>query len=145
MKYSVDLKYRNILFLTLSLGLIHITAHASEITLASIAHLDDDEYRTDEGNEFRLMKIDQGCKLEARFFVSFENTLYSYIFKQSRLISGSEKTFRYDYDNEGSLLHVNDVYQHSSAQYNINDVEVKKDFNLYKALFPNKDLKLCDD
>lgn len=147
MKYSVEFRSHYTLVLIFSLLLTQTSAHTADVTLASIAYLDRDEFRTDEGNEFRLIKLGHGCKLEARFFVSFENTLYSYIFKQSNLISGTEKTFRYHYDkdHEGSLLHVTDIYQHSSAQYNIDDVGVKKDFNRYKALFSNKNLKLCDD
>ena len=120
-----------------------------EVTLASIANLDHDEFRTDEGNEFRLIQLNQGCKIEARFYVSFENTLYSYIFNQSHLISGTEKKFRchYQKDHEGSLLQVADVYQYSSARYDLNDpvksVEIKKDFMHYKALFSQAVLSQC--
>lgn len=122
---------------------------SKEVTLASISNLDHEEFRSDEGNEFRLIKLNQGCKIEARFYVSFENTLYSYVFNQTGLISGTEKKFRYQYqkDHEGSLLHVTDVYQYSSARYDLSDpvrsAEIKKDFIRYKALFSQASLSQC--
>ena len=117
---------------------------SAEIVLQSIDHLDNDEFHTDEGNYFKLIKLDQGCKIEARFFVSYENTMYQYYF-QNQLNKATEKTYRYHYqkDHELSLLHVTDVYQYSSAKLNIHDPDVKKDFIRYKALFPNRYLKLC--
>ena len=131
--------------LMLSLLLMHTSAHTAELVLQSIDNLDNDEFHTDEGNYFKLIKLDQGCKIEARFFISYENTLYQYFF-QNRLDKANQKTYRYHYqkDHELSLLHVTDVYQHSSAQYNIDDAKVKKDFNRYRALFPNKALTFCE-
>lgn len=41
-------------------------------------------------------------------------------------------------------MHVTDVYQYASAKLDIQDNEVKQDFNQFKALFPSKDLKLCE-
>lgn len=149
MKYSVKFRYQHTFVLMLSLLLIHTTAHTSEVTLASISNLDDDEFRSDEGNYFKLIKRNTHCKIEAHFFVSFENTLYSYVFNRTGLISGKEKTFRYNYqkDHEGSLIHVTDVYQYSSARYDLKDpvisAEIKKDFMRYKALFPQALLSQC--
>ena len=120
--------------------------YSAELVLQSIDNLDNDQFHTDEGNSFKLIKLDQGCKIEARFFISYENTLYQYFF-QNRLDKANQKTYRYHYqkDHELSLLHVTDVYQHASTILDIHAPDVKKDFHRYKALFPNKDLKLCDD
>lgn len=122
---------------------------SKEITLASISNLDHEAFKSSEGNTFHLIKLNHGCKIEARFYLSFENTLYSYVFNRNGLISGTEKTFRYRYqkDHEGSLLHVTDVYQYSSVRYDLNDpirsVEIKKDFMRYKALFSQTSLSQC--
>lgn len=128
----------------LLIAMMSTIAQSSEVVLQSIDNLDNDEFHSDEGNSFELIKLDQGCKIEVRFFISYENTLYQYFF-QNDLIKATQKTHRYHYqkDYELSLLHVTDVYQHSSAILDIHKPEVKKDFNRYKALFPNQYLKLC--
>lgn len=119
---------------------------SKEITLGSISNLDHEAFRSSEGNAFRLIKLNRGCKIEAQFYLSFENTLYSYVFNRNEFISGTEQTFRYRYqkDYEGSLPYVTDVYQYSSERYDLNDpirrVEIKKDFMRYKALFPQASL-----
>lgn len=120
--------------------------YAAEKTLQSIENLDDDELRTDEGNEFKLIQLNTGCKIEARFFLSYQNILSSYIFQNHALKSATERVFRYQYekDHEGSLMHVTHVYQYSSAHLNIQDAQVKKDFMRYKALFPTHYLTLCN-
>ena len=140
------LKFNHSLILFFSLFftcLAHSEPH--ETTIASISNLDDEEFRSDEGNYFKLIKTNIGCKLEAHFFVSFENILYTYLFNRTGLISGAEKTFRYHYqkDYEGSLLHVTDVYQYSSARYDINQPDVKKNFTRYKALFSKPSIEQC--
>lgn len=119
--------------------------HSSEVVLQSIDNLDNDEFHSDEGNYVKLIKLDQGCKIEARFFISYGNTLYQYFF-QNDLIKATQKTYRYHYqkDHEFSLLHVTDIYQHSSAIFDIRDPDVKKDFIRYKALFPNQYLNSCE-
>ncbi len=127
------------------IAIMSTIAQSSEVILQSIDNLENDEFHSDEGNDFKLIKLDQGCKIEARFFISYANTLYQYFF-QNDLIKATQKTYRYQYqkDFEGSLGHVTDVYQHSSAILDIRDPDVKKDFIRYKALFPNHDLKLCE-
>lgn len=129
----------------LLIAMMSTIAQSSEVVLQSIDNLDNDEFHSDEGNSFELIKLDQGCKIEVRFFISYENTLYQYFFRND-LIKATQKTYRYHYqkDHELSLLHVTDVYQHASAILDIHDPNVKKDFKRYKALFPNQYLKRCE-
>lgn len=146
MKYLSHFQHQKILFLVLSLFQFQTSAHAAEVVLQSIVNLDNDDIHTDEGNLFKLIKLDQGCKIEARIFISYENTQSEYYFQNKELNKASVKTYRYHYqkDNELSLMHVTDVYQYASAKLDIQDNEVKQDFNQFKALFPSKDLKLCE-
>ncbi|NHC02942.1 hypothetical protein G9F31_04040 [Acinetobacter sp. 187] len=127
------------------IAIVSNIAQSSEVVLQSVDNLENDEFHSDEGNSFELIKIDQGCKIEVRFFMSYENRLYQYFFK-NQLVKATEKTYRYHYqkDFEGSLGHVTDVYQHASAIFDIRDPNVKKDFIRYKALFPNQYLKRCE-
>lgn len=71
--------------------------YAAEKTLQSIENLDDDELRTDEGNEFKLIQLNTGCKIEARFFLSYQNILSSYIFQNNalKLITGNQQLKEY--------------------------------------------------
>lgn len=129
------------LFISLS-----ISTYASEVTLQSIDNLDAQEFRSDEGNYFKLIKLSKGCKIEARFYVSFQNILSSCTFHKNTLKSATEKVYRYHYekDHEGSLMHLTDIYQYSSAYLNIHAPEIKKDFKKYKALFPTHVIALCN-
>lgn len=132
--------------LMLSLLLMHTSAHTAELVLQSIDNLDNDEFHTDEGNYFKLIKLDQGCKIETHFYLSNQNQLSHYLFIQKDLLEVTRETFRYHYekDFEGSLDHVTDVYFDSKINLNIHDPDVRKDFNRYKALFPNKALTFCE-
>lgn len=87
-KIEHDLFHFKIMKLCILATLIRFSdlIYAAEITLQSIENLDDDELRTDEGNEFKLIQLSTGCKIKARFFLSYQNTLSSYIFQTSRIM-----------------------------------------------------------
>lgn len=116
---------------------------ASEKVLQSLSNVE--EYNTHDGNTFKLIKIEQGCRIEAHFFLSFEQKIYNYYFNTQTLYKATEKTLRYKYkkDLEGSLEAVTKIYPYSSAIYLLTDVEMRQDFNEYKALFPKAQLKKC--
>lgn len=116
---------------------------ASEKVLQSLSNVE--EYNTHDGNTFKLIKIEQGCRIEAHFFLSFEQKIYNYYFNTQTLYKATEKTLRYEYkkDLEGSLEAVTKIYPYSSAIYLLTDVEMRQDFNEYKALFPKAQLKKC--
>ena len=54
--------------ITFFIGMMITLTHSSEVVLQSIDNLDNDEFHSDEGNYVKLIKLDQGCKIEARFF-----------------------------------------------------------------------------
>ena len=116
---------------------------ASEKVLQSLSNVE--EYNTHDGNTFKLIKIEQGCRIEAHFFLSIEQKIYNYYFNTQTLYKATEKTLRYKYkkDLEGSLEAVTKIYPYSSAIYLLTDVEMRQDFNEYKALFPKAQLKKC--
>ncbi|AXY61272.1 hypothetical protein [Acinetobacter sp. WCHAc010052] len=122
---------------------ISTTVSAAEKILQSLSNLE--EYQTHEGNTFKLIKIEQGCRIEAHFFLSFEQKIYNYYFNTQTLYKATEKTLRYEYkkDLEGSLDAVTKIHPYSSAIYPLTDVEMRQDFNEYKALFPKAQLKKC--
>jgi hypothetical protein len=123
------------------------SAYSAEVVLQSVSNIDNEEiHNAHDGNSFKLIKLDRGCKIEAHFYLSDQNQLSHYIFLKKDLQKVSRETFRYRYekDFEGSLGHVTDTYLDSNINLNILDPDVKKDFNLYKALFPNQYLKLCE-
>lgn len=77
-----------------------------------------------------------------------QNILYRFTFTQDHLIAATVQTFKYHYikDHEGSLGHVTDQYQDSSARYDLNDLahaDIKKDFIRYKALFSTEASSKC--
>ena len=147
MKYSVRFRHQNIFILVVSLLLTHTSAHTAELVLQSLSNVDNEQiHNAHEGNSFKLIKIDQGCKIETHFYLSNQNQLSHYIFIQKDLLEVARETFRYHYQKgfEGSIGHVTDIYLDSKIRLDTQDPDVKKDFHRYKALFPNKDLKLCD-
>jgi len=117
--------------------------YAAETVLQSLENLE--EYHSHEGNSFKLIKIEQGCRIEAFFFLSFEQKIYNYYFNTQTLYKATQKTLRFEYkkDQEGSLDAITKIYPYSSAVYSLTDPKMRKDFNEYKALFPTKYLNLC--
>ena len=122
---------------------IYTTTYATEKVLQSLENLE--EYHTHEGNSFKLIKIEQGCRIEAFFFLSFEQKIYNYYFNTQILYKATEKTLRFEYkkDQEGSLDAITKIYPYSSAVYPLTDPKMRQDFNEYKSLFPTKYLKQC--
>ncbi|MCX5468330.1 hypothetical protein [Acinetobacter nematophilus] len=118
---------------------------AKDHVLQSIQNLDEAGFRSSEGNYFKLIKLDQGCRIEARYYLEMENQLFSYKFIDQRLLHASRKTFRYHYKEgqEGSLMAVTGVYQYSSETYGLPDLKVQNEFRKHQALFPTHDLKQC--
>ncbi|NHB58033.1 hypothetical protein G9F32_08360 [Acinetobacter sp. 194] len=126
---------------------VYGSVYSAEVVLQSVSNIDNDEiHNAHDGNSFKLIKLDQGCKIESHFYLSDQNQLSHYTFMKKDLLKVTRKTFRYHYekDFEGSLGHVTDIYLASSTNLNIHDPDVKKDFNRYKALFPNQYLKHCE-
>ncbi|ATZ65282.1 hypothetical protein [Acinetobacter bereziniae] len=121
------------------------SAHAKDLVLQSIQNLDEAEFRSSEGNYFRLIQLNRGCRIEARYYLEMENLLFSYKFIDQKLLHASRKTFRYHYKEgqEGSLMAVTGVYQHSSETYKLDDLKVQSEFKKYQALFPTRYLKQC--
>ena len=68
---------------------------ASEKVLQSLSNVE--EYNTHDGNTFKLIKIEQGCRIEAHFILSFEQKIYNYYFNTQTLYKATEKTLRYEY------------------------------------------------
>lgn len=140
----MDNKLNKILYsFILSLLMYSIELHAQEKILQSVENIE--EYQSHEGNSFKLIKIEQGCRIEAFFFLSFEQKIYNYYFNTQTLYKATEKTMRFEYkkDQEGSLDAITKIYPYSSVVYPLTDPEMRKDFNEYKALFPTKYLKQC--
>lgn len=135
--------FRQLTILIFCFCTISTTVNAAEQILQSLSNVE--EYNTHEGNTFKLIKIEQGCRIEAHFFLSFEQKIYNYYFNTQTLYKATEKTLRYEYkkDLEGSLEAVTKIYPYSSAVYSLKDSEMQQDFNEYKALFPRTQLKKC--
>jgi len=117
--------------------------YAKNKILQSLSNVE--KYYAHEGNTFKLIKIEQGCRIEAHFFLSFEQKIYHYYFNTQNLYKATEKTLRYKYkkDLEGSLDAVTEIYSHSSTIYPLTDLKMQKDFKEYKALFPIRYLQQC--
>ena len=137
------MKTIKIYLLIITLTSFNSKVFAIEKILQSLSNVE--EYQTHEGNTFKLIKIEQGCRIEAHFFLSFEQKIYNYYFNTQTLYKATEKTLRYEYkkDLEGSLDAVTKIYPASSVIYPLTDVEMHQDFNEYKALFPKAQLKKC--
>ena len=135
--------FRQLPILICCFTIIPTTIYAAEKVLQSLSNVE--EYNTHDGNTFKLIKIEQGCRIEAHFFLSFEQKIYNYYFNTQTLYKATEKTLRYEYkkDLEGSLDAVTKIYPYSSVIYPLTDVEMHQDFNEYKALFPKAQLKKC--
>lgn len=130
---------------------LYLPVYAKDYVLQSINNLDKAEFRSSEGNEFKLIKLNRGCRIEARYYLEMENRVFNYIFlhqppMKQKLLYATQKTFRYHYKDgeEGSLAAVTDVYQHSSEVYKVSDLDVQNEFKKYTALFPITYLKQCN-
>ncbi len=121
------------------------TIYAAEKVLQSIDNLDNEEVHTDEGNYFKLIRIEQGCRIEAKFYLSNQQHIYNYYFNNQTLYKATRKTFQYRYKTgeEGSLAAVTGIYQSSSKVYSLTDTEMLKRYKYFKSLFPNIYLKQC--
>ncbi|MEG0483445.1 MAG: hypothetical protein RR575_10355 [Acinetobacter sp.] len=133
----------SILLLATSLTILNTQLFAKEKVLQSVENIE--EYMTHEGNYFKLIQLNQGCRIDAHFYLSDQNHLYHYFFNKDKLSKATSKIFKYHYKKgeEGSLLHVTDTYQDTSAVLKLDDLKVQQDFKKYKALFPTAYLKLC--
>lgn len=114
---------------------LYLPVYAKDYVLQSINNLDEAEFRSSEGNEFKLIKLNRGCRIEARYYLEMENRVFNYIFLhqpplKQKLLYATQKTFRYHYKDgeEGSLAAVTDVYQHSSEVYKVSDLDVQNEF-----------------
>jgi len=142
--------YPSLMLALLCFGL-YSPAYAKAYVLQSINNLDEAEFRSSEGNEFKLIKLNRGCRIEARYYLEMENRVFNYTFlhqppMKQKLLHATQKTFRYHYKDgeEGSLAAVTDVYQHSSEVYKVSDLDVQNEFKKYTALFPIAYLKQCN-
>lgn len=131
--------------LALSLVLCSFPIFAKEKVLQSIDNLDNEEVHTDEGNYFKLIRIDQGCRIEAGFYLSYKHEIYNYYFNTQTIYKATRKTFKYHYrkDEEGSLGAVTGIYQDSSEVYALSNPDMLKRYQYFKSLFPNTSLKQC--
>ncbi|RZG78116.1 hypothetical protein EXE09_00690 [Acinetobacter sp. WCHAc060025] len=118
---------------------------ASEKVLQSIDNLDNEDVHTDEGNYFKLIRIEQGCRIEAKLYLSNQQHIYNYYFNNQTLYKATRKTFQYRYKKgeEGSLGAVTGIYQSSSEVYPLTDAEMLKRYKYFKSLFPSTYLKQC--
>lgn len=130
----------------LIIGLIvfNTQTFAKENILQSVENIE--EYSSHDGNCFKLVQLDRGCRIDARFYLSNQNHLYHYFFIYGKLYKASHKIFKYHYKKgeEGSLLHVTNIYQDASHVLKLEDPQVQQDFKNYKALFPTTDLNRCN-
>lgn len=117
--------------------------HATELVLQSVENVE--EYKNHEGNYFKLIKIEQGCRIEVGFYNLLNQEFKIYIFKNNELISAKSKTYNYLYekDYELSLDHVTDVIHYSTEYYNVKNNLVEQSLKEYKALFPTAYLNQC--
>ena len=130
---------------------LYSPVYAKAYVLQSINNLDEAEFRSSEGNEFKLIKLNRGCRIQARYYLEMENRVFNYTFlhqppMKQKLLHATQKTFRYHYKEgeEGSLAAVTDVYQHSCEVYKVSDLDVQNEFKKYTALFPIAYLKQCN-
>ncbi len=130
---------------------LYSPVYAKVYVLQSINNLDAAEFRRSEGNEFKLIKLNRGWRIQARHYLEMENRVFNYTFlhqppMKQKLLHATQKTFRYHYRDgeEGSLAAVTDVYQHSSEVYKVSDLDVQNEFKKYTALFPIAYLKQCN-
>ncbi|WP_089605855.1 hypothetical protein [Acinetobacter piscicola] len=132
-----------IFILAISLTIFNTQISAKETLLQSIENIE--EYSSHDGNYFKLVQLDQGCRIDARFYLSNQNHLYHYFFTYGKLYKASHKIFKYHYKKgeKGSLLHVTDIYQDASHVLKLDDSQVQQDFKNYKALFPSTYLNRC--
>lgn len=142
--------YLSLMLALLCFGL-YSPVYAKAYVLQSMNNVDEAEFRSSEGNEFKLIKLNRGCRIQARYYLEMENRVFNYTFlhqpsMKQKLLHATQKTFRYHYKNgeEGSLAAVTDIYQHSSEVYKVSDLEVQNEFKKYSALFPITYLKQCN-
>ena len=67
-------------FAILTIGLTYFSTQifAKENLLQSVENIE--EYSSHDGNYFKLIQLDQGCRIDARFYLSNQNHLYHYFF-----------------------------------------------------------------
>ncbi|MFW2095118.1 hypothetical protein ACG9ZL_02615 [Acinetobacter sp. ULE_I057] len=142
--------YLSLMLALLCFGL-YSPVYAKAYVLQSMNNMDEAEFRSSEGNEFKLIKLNRGCRIQARYYLEMENRVFNYTFlhqpsMKQKLLHATQKTFRYHYKNgeEGSLAAVTDIYQHSSEVYKVSDLEVQNEFKKYSALFPITYLNQCN-
>jgi len=142
--------YLSLMLALLCFGL-YSPVYAKAYVLQSMNNVDEAGFRSSEGNEFKLIKLNRGCRIQARYYLEMENRVFNYTFlhqpsMKQKLLHATQKTFRYHYKNgeEGSLAAVTDIYQHSSEVYKVSDLEVQNEFKKYSALFPTTYLRQCN-
>lgn len=129
----------------ISLILFNAQTFAQEKILQSFENIE--EYPAHEGNSFTLIQLAQGCRIDAHFYLSNQNHLYHYFFKNNnqQLSKAALQTFKYHYKKgeEGSLMHVTDVYLDSNTVLKLDDPQVQQDFKSYKDLVSKNVLNQC--
>ena len=132
-------------FAILTIGLTYFSTQtfAKENLLHPVENIE--EYSSHDGNYFKLIQLDQGCRIDARFYLSNQNHLYHYFFSYGKLYKATHKIFKYHYKKgeEGSLLHVINIDLSTSLVLKLDDPQVQQDFKNYKALFPTIYLNRC--
>lgn len=128
-----------------SLMLFNAQTFAQEKILQSFENIE--ECLSYEGNSFALIQLNQGCRIDAHFYLSNQNHLYHYFFKNNnqQLSKVTLQIFKYHYKKgeEGSLMHVTDVYLDSNTVLKLDDPLIQQDFKNYKALFSKNVLNQC--
>ena len=119
----------------------------AEKVLQSLANID--QFQTTEGNQIKLIKTPQGCRIEAIFYGETgrtkENFLFAYIQNQPYLQHAARYDYRY---SNGGLTNLSENKGNFSTTVQRVELDTKafeqqQSFKTYLQLFPVTALQSC--
>ena len=119
----------------------------AEKVLQSLVNLD--EFQTTEGNQIKLIRLNQGCRIEATFYGETgrnkENYLFSFIQNQPRLHYAARYEYHYSDGGLTNLSENHGKFSTTSKRVELDPLALttKKALKVYLKLFPMTHLQRC--
>ena len=135
--------YCNIMMTTLALA----QSQQAEKVLQSLANID--QFQTTEGNQIKLIKTPQGCRIEAIFYGEIgrtkENFLFAYIQNQLHLQHAAHYEYHYSHGGLTNLSENKGEFSTTVQRVELDPKasEQQQSFKTYLQLFPVTALQSC--
>ena len=135
--------YCNMMMTTLAFA----QSQQAEKVLKSLANID--QFQTTEGNQIKLIKTPQGCRIEAIFYGEIgrtkENFLFAYIQNQLHLQHAAHYEYHYSHGGLTNLSENKGEFSTTVQRVELDPKasEQQQSFKTYLQLFPVTALQSC--